>query len=214
MKLDVSGTLVAYGTETWPEAEPAVACELPLLLHTVPHAVPAALRQDASPAGQMAALEAHLLSLCRPWDALTRGLVSGYFAFVADEIARNAPAIAERLARYDGLYEPAHVMFQAPLPLPRAHLPGPGAGRHVRVDLAFGLAGGWIGLVAEQGDLMPARARARREELASAGIRVAAVSTADLADAPGCFARLFGDDEPFWAAASLPCGPFAPDVAL
>lgn len=72
---------------------------------------------------QFAALRARILTLADPWSRSMRVFVDGYFAFVADEIARSRDQIAAGLADFHGLYAPEDLRFSAWLPLPQAHLP-------------------------------------------------------------------------------------------
>ena len=123
-------------------------------------------------------LRDQLKRLCDPWAAHQGGFLDAYFRFVADTVARDAPALAARLAPFGDLYRVEDFWFSALRPLPRAHIPD--AEGWVSVDFAF-----WTGTMLVAIDIADGRRTARRRaadhaRLAAAGARVIALAPAAL----------------------------------
>ncbi len=54
--------------------------------------------------GQLGLLREHLIGLCDRWAPNQARFVDAYFAFVIAQVAREAPALATRLAPFGDLY--------------------------------------------------------------------------------------------------------------
>ncbi len=169
--------------------------------------------------------EAHFLRdvikrQCRPWEPLAHRFVDGYFTALDHLLAAHAQTLGERLAPFAGLYDPAHWLFSAPRPFPRAHLFAPAGSPSdtlspedfVAVDFAFFLGPDLVAVLPEPSGLTPRKAQARAERLERAGVRIATFSNADLTDAPAdLFCRALSPRLPtFWEADAVPMGPFRP----
>jgi hypothetical protein len=158
----------------------------------------------------------HLKRLFGSWNRTAALFIDGYFAFLRGVIDENRTRIEQRLARFAGLFDPADMLYSAPLPLPRAIVPlpteaaGAQSGGPVPVDALF-----WLGELAEAvlfspSPLLPAADRRRRERLANAGIGVTALGAADLAR-PETFSKLLGQwGIGFWQDEVLPTAPGLP----
>jgi len=213
--------LVPFGIDDWPEgfregsdpAWPSFPCAViedsagTLRMNRQRFALPAVPPQDMSVDGQFDALLDHLLRLCPTWDQLSRSFLVGYFEYLREHIARHRLEIETRLAVFEGLFQPEHFLFSAPLPLPRAHLTGPAPEGAGRADIAFRLSGRWIALMGSPARLMPAHARAVRQRLAAAGVEVREFSAAQVNTGASFFATIIPEEErAFWKRETLPSG--------
>lgn len=150
-----------YGMERLPRSldpdDPRLpAVELgpaPLRLNSEP--VPAAVLESAGEghAARVAALTAWLQSLAGDYAVARRRFVAGYMAFLAAELERHRAALADGLARYDGLYAPEDWIWSALRPLPRAWLDGE------RIDVAFWDGSAVIAVRLDQGSAIPEQCR-------------------------------------------------------
>lgn len=156
---------------------------------------------------QFAALRARILTLADPWSRSMRAFVDGYFAFVADEVARSRDEIAARLADFHGLYTPEDLRFAAWLPLPMAHLPA--AEGYRLVPFAF-----WSGTAVVAVDLGGGAAPVGIDDprLPTEAIRI---DRRDLARDPVAALRagLPAAAIRFWADAGVPSAPARTDAA-
>jgi hypothetical protein len=133
-----------------------------------------------------------LNSQCGDYAPLRRRFIAGYFAFIADEIAAHREEIAERLAVYDGLYQPDDMMWSALRPLPRGWIAA--GDRWLPADIVFWDSGRPIALE------LGVRETEREKALAAAGVHVLRVDP-DALDLPGSF-------KGFWQRTALPSSPF------
>lgn len=157
---------------------------------------------------------------CRPWDTLAHSFVRRYFEVLEELLATHDGAIKQKLAPFEGLYDPAHFLFSAPRPFPRAHLFAPASSPaatlapddFVPVDFAFVLGDRLVAILPAQSGLTPKKVRERNERLHAAGISVATFSAQDLgAGAAAFFSRALAPCLPaFWDADPVPVGPFRP----
>jgi hypothetical protein len=218
-------SLIPFGVDDWPSGDAAVAGAAPyaiiepgtdrtLRMNRQQFALPRVQPKDMSPEGQFSALSEHLLTLCSPWDRLSRAFLTGYFEFVRLEISHSHAEIESRLSRFGGLYRPEHLLFSAPLPLPRAHLIEPAGAAMGRADIAFRLKRGWLALLCAPSRLMPARAAKIELRLQEARADIVHFSAADLRTGYTFFSGLLGPDSMFWADEDLPVGLAFPRLRL
>ena len=179
----------------------------PLRLHQLRHPFtrPPVVQNLAHGEAQVAFLEAHLASLCGPWNRPLRGLVGTYFTAIRAQLNARTAELAERLGPVIGLAEPAHWVLSAPMPLPRAHLPTGGA--FTDADLVF-----WDGrdmICCFVGNDHPVGARRRAMEVLGAeGARVEKLGR-DVLDAPDILLNRLGPVfADVTAGETLPQSPF------
>jgi hypothetical protein len=163
-------------------------------------------------------IAAHLKQLSGGWNKTADRFIERYFAFLAGQIDRHRAGLAERLAAFDGLFEPGDFLFSAPLPLPQAFLFAPAEPRSdeeptpedfIKADFAFWLGARLVAVLLVPSPLTPMAARRQRGRLIAAGIQVADCSPADLDD-PDCAwlaATLGPDGSRFWEGQTLPSAP-------
>jgi hypothetical protein len=141
-----------------------------------------------------------LVSLCGDYAKPRRRFIATYFAFLTAQIAAHRAALAENLARYDGLYTPDDWIWSAPRPLPRAWLPGPDG--MLPAEIVF-----WEGtqpLAVE----FAARDTPRQAALKAAGVKVLRIGPDTLAEPEALGAVLPAPFHVFWRGLVLPASPF------
>ncbi len=164
----------------------------PLRLNSEPVPPDAMPLVAADHAARVTAAMDWLNSQCGDYAPLRRRFIANYFAFVAAEIDAHRHEIAERLAAYDGLYQPDDMTWSALRPLPRGWVPV--GDRWLPADIVF-----WDGIrpiVMELGTRETERERA----LAAAGVHMLRVDP-DALDLPDSF-------KDFWQHIALPSSPF------
>jgi hypothetical protein len=149
---------------------------------------------------QVAAAMEWLVSLCGDYAKPRRRFVTTYFAFLTAQIAAHRAALAENLARYDGLYTPDDWFWSAPRPLPRAWLPGPDG--MLPAEIAF-----WDGAQSLTIEFA-ARDTPRQAALEAAGVQVLRIGPETLADPEALGAILPAQFHAFWHGRVLPASPF------
>ncbi len=133
-----------------------------------------------------------LHSQCGDYAPLRRQFITSYFAFIAMEIDAHRQEIVERLAPYDGLYQPDDLAWSALRPLPRGWIPV--GDQWLPADMVF-----WDGthvIAIELG----ARETQHERALSTAGVRVLRVEPY-APQLPELFQR-------FWKNTVLPSSPF------
>lgn len=164
----------------------------PLRLNSEPVPPDAMPLVAADHAARVTAAMDWLNSQCGDYAPLRRRFIASYFAFIAAEIDAHWHDIAERLAAYDGLYQPDDMTWSALRPLPRGWIPV--SDRWLPADIVF-----WDGgrpIVMELGT----RETEREKALAAAGAHVLRVDP-DALDLPDSF-------KGFWQHIALPSSPF------
>ena len=149
---------------------------------------------------RVAAASDWLVSLCGDYAKPRQRFVATYFAFLAAQIAVHRTALAENLARYDGLYTPDDWFWSAPRPLPRAWLPGTDG--MLPAEIAF-----WDGaqpLAIE----FAARDTQRQAALEAAGVQVLRIGPDTIAEPEALGALLPAQFHGFWRGQVLPSSPF------
>ncbi len=141
-----------------------------------------------------------LISLCGDYAPLRGRFIGAYFGFLAAQIDAHRAALAEDLARYDGLYAPDDWLWSAPRPLPRAWLAGPDG--PLPVEIAF-----WDGTQPLAIELS-ARDTPRQAALRQAGLPVLRITPDVLADPTALGVLLPAPFHAFWRGQSLPTSPF------
>ncbi|NLS07276.1 hypothetical protein HGP14_28730 [Rhizobium sp. P32RR-XVIII] len=213
--------IVPFGVDDWPVDDSDIGRRKSEFPHVVAEpnrsatlrisrqlfVLPSPPPRDMSVDGQFGAMREHLLSLCSPWDQLSRAFLDGYFEFIRSEIERHHDEIETRLLPFGGLYRPEHLSFSAPLPLPRAHLAEPLENVPARADIAFLLTGRWVALLAKPIRLMPGAARRLKQALQDDGVDLREFSADDLRAGDTFFRSIFTLDElRFWAGEDVPSG--------
>jgi hypothetical protein len=186
---------IPYGLDRLPRDPSLRSVEVgdePLRLNSEPVPPDAMPLVAADHAARVTAALDWLNSQCGDYAPLRQRFVASYFAFIAAEIAAHRHEIAERLAAYDGLYQPDDMTWSALRPLPRGWIPV--GDRWLPADIVF-----WDGvqpIVVELGT----RETERGKALAAAGAHVLRVDP-DALELPDSF-------KGFWQSFALPSSPF------
>jgi hypothetical protein len=188
-------SLIPYAIDRLPR-DPSLRCVAvgaePLRLNSEPVPPDAMPLVAADHAARVTAAMDWLNSQCGDYAPLRRRFIASYFACIAEEITTHRHEIAERLAPYDGLYQPDDMIWSALRPLPRGWIPV--GDRWLPADIVF-----WDGvqpIVMELGT----RETEREKALAAAGAHVLRIDP-DAVDLPDSF-------KGFWQHTELPSSPF------
>ena len=175
-----------------PSLRSVVVGDEPLRLNSEPVPPDAMPLIAADHAARVTAALDWLNSQCGDYAPLRRQFISGYFTFIATEIAAHRQEIAAQLAPYDGLYQPDDMTWSALRPLPRGWVPA--GDRWLPADIVF-----WDGtqpIAIELGT----RETEREKALTTVGVHVLRVDPGALA-----LADIF---QGFWRQSGLPSSPF------
>lgn len=166
-----------------------------------PFALPPLAQDLNHAASQLDCLHGHLIKLSGLWSKPQVAFIDSYIAAIRAHIVAHTTALTARIEMLDGLVEPEHWAFAAPMPLPRAHLLL--SGDPIRVDVLFRDRAGLLAVSLTRGTL---RASQRREhaKLEAAGIRVLHLPDA----APVRLDQLGPDFAAFTDGVTLPESPF------
>jgi hypothetical protein len=187
--------LIPYGLDRLPRNLALRRIETgdkPLRLNSEPVPPDAMPLVASDHAARVAAAIEWLHSQCGDYAPLRRQFITGYFAFIAEEIATHGQTIAERLAPYNGLYQPDDLTWSALRPLPRGWVPA--ADQWLPADMVF-----WDGtrpIAIELG----VRETQREKALIAAGICVLRIEPSAL--------QLPNEFRGFWRHTTLPSSPF------
>lgn len=143
-------------------------------------------------AARVAAAIEWLHGQCGDYAPMRRQFITSYFALIAAEIDAHRREIAERLAPYDGLYQPDDLTWSALRPLPRGWVSV--GDQQLSADMVF-----WDGMQPIAIELGP-RETQRERALADVGILVHRFEPNAL-QLPGMF-------QCFWQQSTLPSSPF------
>jgi hypothetical protein len=187
----------------------------PLRLHHGPYdfrATPG-LGSASDTQSRLDLIRGHLSALCDLWAKHQRAFIDAYFDFITAEIEAHEAALAEDLAPFGGLYEPADWAFSALRPLPRAHI-ALDRGRFAALDMAFFDGTSIVGITVATGQSLTKGRLAELDAVKAAGVTLIEIENLALnrdgaayltAALPETFHR-------FWQGEVLPVSPFKPSA--